>query len=99
MAIEVAAGAPTLLLRKDAFERAGLTRAALDERFGLTSEEFRVERDLVAIGPIYGADELVAFVEELERQGLVYFDDFFELSGNWPEWLRLYAASAGASTS
>jgi hypothetical protein len=19
----------------------------------------------------------------------VYFDDFFELSGNWPEWLRL----------
>jgi hypothetical protein len=95
MAIEVTAGAPTLFIRRSAYDRSGLTRAAFDDRFGLTPEEFRVERDLVAIGPIYGADELVAFVEELERQGLVYFDDFFELSGTWPEWLRLYAASAG----
>jgi hypothetical protein len=30
--------------------------------------------------------------EELEQVGLVYFDDFFELSGNWPQWLRLYVA-------
>ncbi len=95
MAVEVATGAPTLFIRRNAYDRSGLARAALDDRLGLTPEEFRVERDLVAIGPIYGADELVAFVEELERQGLVYFDDFFELSGNWPEWLRLYAASSG----
>jgi hypothetical protein len=29
-------------------------------------------------------------VAELESMGLVYFDDFFELSGNWPEWVQLY---------
>ena len=25
---------------------------------------------------------------------MVYFDDFFELSGNWPDWLALYARGA-----
>jgi hypothetical protein len=30
-------------------------------------------------------------VEYLEQKGIVYYDDAFELSGNWPEWLRLYA--------
>lgn len=30
-------------------------------------------------------------VEYLEAKGLVYFEEFFELSGNWPEWLGLYA--------
>jgi hypothetical protein len=26
---------------------------------------------------------------ELEDLGLTYFEDFFELTGNWPAWLRL----------
>jgi len=30
-------------------------------------------------------------MEHLESSGLVYFEDVFELSGNWPGWLRLYA--------
>ena len=30
-------------------------------------------------------------LEYFESNGLVYFEDVFELSGNWPEWLRLYA--------
>jgi len=33
-------------------------------------------------------------VEYLEGKGIVYYDDMFELSGNWPDWLRLYAMSA-----
>jgi hypothetical protein len=28
----------------------------------------------------------------LESLGLVYFDDFFELSGNWPAWLNVFVA-------
>jgi hypothetical protein len=83
--------APTILIRKSAFERAGLTRQAIDERLNLTPDEFRVEGALIAIGPIHGDDELTTFVEELEAAGLVYFDDFFDLSGNWPEWLRVFA--------
>ncbi|HEX4469322.1 MAG TPA: hypothetical protein VH080_07290 [Gemmatimonadaceae bacterium] len=55
------------------------------------SDEFRVEGTLVVIGPISREDSIVDIVSELEASGLTYFDDFFELSGNWPEWLKLLA--------
>jgi hypothetical protein len=84
---------PTIVIRKSAFERAGITRQAIDARLSLTPDEFRVEGELIAIGPIYGDDELTTFVEELERMGLIYFDDFFDLSGNWPEWLSVFVMS------
>lgn len=66
-------------------------RAALDERLGLTPDEFRVEGDLVAIGPVFDADALASLLDDLERLGLVYYDDFFELTGNWPDWLSVLA--------
>jgi len=95
MALTVAAGAPTLFIRREAYESTGLTRQSIDERLGLTPDEFRVETNLVAIGPIHGAegDAIGDFIAELESLGLVYFDDFFELSGNWPAWLRLFASA------
>ena len=91
MALSIATGAPTLFIRRAAYEKSGLTRAQLDERLRLTDDEFRVEGGVVAIGPLYGAggDSLGDLISELEGLGLVYFDDFFELTGNWPEWLRL----------
>lgn len=95
MPIQIAGGAPTLLMRRSAFDRAGLMRQQLDERLGLTAEEFRVEGDLICIGPIPGEESLGDLVAELEALGLTYFDDFFELSGNWPDWLALYAMSGG----
>ena len=99
MPLPVSAGALTLFIRKSAFERTGLTRSGFDDRLNLTADEFHVERDLIAIGPIHLADDLPGLLEELENLGLVYFDDFFELSGNWPEWLRLYASSDGGASS
>ena len=51
-----------------------------------------MEGDLVALGPIYDVDALGALVDELEQVGLVYYDDYFELSGSWPEWLTVLAA-------
>lgn len=93
MALAVTHDAPTLFIRRAAYESSGLTRAQLDERLGLTADEFRVEAGLVAIGPIYGAgDQLATVIAELEALGLAYFDDFFELTGNWPEWLQIFAA-------
>lgn len=86
--------APTLFIRKAAFERAGLVRRALDERLNLTADEFRVEGELIAIGPLHGDTALIDLTDELESLGLVYFDDFFEMSGNWPHWVLLLAASA-----
>jgi hypothetical protein len=80
-----------LFIRRSAYEGSTLSRAAIDERLGLTADEFRVEGTLVVIGPISAEDSLVDIVSELEASGLNYFDDFFELSGNWPEWLKLLA--------
>jgi hypothetical protein len=96
MPLRVSTGAPTLFIRRAAYERTGLTRTAIDERLGLTPDEFRVEGELIALGPIYGSDSdaLGDFIAELEGLGLVYFDDFFELTGNWPEWLTLLAISS-----
>ncbi len=86
--------APTLLIRKSAFERADMSRAQIDEALGLTPDEFRLEGSLIAIGPLVGEDTLSDLIERLEQSGLVYYDDFFELSGNWPDWLRLFAMEA-----
>lgn len=93
MPILIAADASTILIRRTAYERTALVRAAIDERLGLTDDEFRVERDLVTIGPIHDEEALGAFTADLERLGLVFFDDYFELSGNWPSWLDVYASS------
>lgn len=90
MPIELPTNKPSLLIRRPAFERAGITRAAIDERLGLTDQEFRVEGDLIVIGPVLDEDALQQLFADLEQAGLVYFNDFFDLSGNWPEWLVLY---------
>lgn len=97
MSLPIAQGVPTLFFRREAYERAGLTRAALDERLGLTDAEFRVEGDLVALGPIYDADALGVLLDELEQVGLTYYDDYFELSGSWPEWMSVLVRIAGAA--
>ena len=81
-----------VLIRQSAFERNGLTRAVIDERFNLTDEEFRVEDGLIAVGPLPSDEMLPELIDALENSGLVYFD--FELSGNWPDWLTLYARGA-----
>lgn len=94
MPLTVRTGAPTLFIRRAAYESAGLVRAAVDERLGLTDNEFAVEGDVVAIGPVYDADAFAAFVAELERLGLAYYDDFFELTGNWPDWLGVMASGS-----
>lgn len=95
MPLSISNAAPTLLIRKEAFERIGLTRGVFDDRLNLTPDEFRVEGEIVAIGPLIGETALPDLIDELESLGLIYFDDFFELSGNWPGWLRLFALGTG----
>lgn len=94
MPIPLGSNASTLLLRKEAFERAHLTRPAIDQWLSLTDEEFRVEGELIVVGPVFDAEALQALVSALEDKGLVYYDDFFELSGNWPEWMQLLAMTS-----
>ncbi len=92
MALAITSGHPTLVIRRAAYERAALTRAALDERLGLTPDEFRVEGGLVVLGPVHDEDALGGVLADLEALGLVYFDDYFEVPSAWPEWLRVYVA-------
>jgi hypothetical protein len=94
MPLDLSASAPTLLIRRAAFERAGLVRADIDARYNLTPDEFRVEGALITIGPLVEEDAVGDLIEQLEGAGLVYFDDFFELSGNWPAWCQLYVRGA-----
>lgn len=95
MPLPIHTGAPTLFIRRAAYEKTGLVRAAIDARLGLTEDEFRVEGDVVIIGPVYDAEAFGALMEELEKLGLIFYDDFFELTGTWPDWLSLFAGSAG----
>lgn len=94
MPLEIQPDAPTMLVRKSAFERAGLARAHYDTKYNLTPDEFRVEGEMIAIGPLYDEEALGALISELESLGLVYFEDFAELSGNWPGWLTIFARGA-----
>lgn len=94
MPLELSHGRSVVLIRQSAFERKGLTREVIDERYNLTDQEFRVEDGLIALGPLPSEDMLSGLIDDLENSGLVYFDDFFELSGNWPDWLTLYARGA-----
>ena len=93
MPISVGHDRPTVFIRREAFERVGLQRQAIDERFNLTDLEFVVEGGLIAIGPLPSDEMLGDLVVELETVGLIYFEDFFELSGNWPEWLGMFVTS------
>ncbi|HJQ09827.1 MAG TPA: hypothetical protein VJ840_02235 [Gemmatimonadaceae bacterium] len=95
MPIELAHNRGTILIRRSAFERANLARSTIDERYNLTDDEFHVEEDLVVVGPLPSEDMIPGMIEDLEASGLTYFDDFFDLSGNWPEWLSIYVRARG----
>lgn len=81
-----------LVIRREAYERSGITRQSIDERLNLTPEEFRVDGRLVMIGPVPDDAAIRDILDDLEEAGLVYFDEYFEFSGNWPSWIRLYVA-------
>jgi hypothetical protein len=93
MSLPISQGVPSLFFRREAYERSGITRASLDAQLGLTDAEFRVEGELIALGPVYDVEALTTLIGELETLGLTYYEDFFELSGSWPEWLGLSARS------
>lgn len=96
MPLRIPDGAPTLFVRRSAYERAGLVRAAVDAKLGLTADEFRVEGEVVVIGPVYDGEAYAALLVQLEELGLQYYEDFFELTGNWPGWLSVFAGPGDA---
>ncbi|HYC52709.1 MAG TPA: hypothetical protein VEB19_16470 [Gemmatimonadaceae bacterium] len=94
MPLPIHSGAPTLIVRRASYEGSGLARSSIDERLGLTPDEFRVEGELVVIGPVYDTDAFTTLLDNLEQLGLVYDQDYFELSGSWPDWVLVLAVSS-----
>src|SRR5258706_15482614 len=90
MPLELSHDRAVVLIRQSAFERGGLSRQAIDEPYGLTDDEFRVEDGLGALGPLPSEDMLPELIADLEESGLAYFDAFFALSRNWHTWLTIY---------
>lgn len=90
MTAELSHDRSVIMIRQDAYENSGISRLALDERFNLTPDEFHAQDGLVVLGPLPSDEMLTEMISELEQNGLVYFDDFFELTGNWPSWLKIY---------
>lgn len=80
----------TLAIKREAFERVGLTRGVVDDILNLTDEEFRIEGAVIAIGPLANPDDIPSLIDVFEDAGLVYFDDFIEIPGGFPEWIELY---------
>lgn len=97
MPLELATNNPSLIIRRSAFERTGITRSAIDQALGLTDQEFRVEGDLIVLGPVLDDDALQELIADLENAGLKYFEDYFDLSGNWPDWLVVFVGGQRAS--
>lgn len=96
MPLSLVHNAPTLIIRREAFEKASLSREAFDNWLNLTPDEFRVEKTVIVIGPIFDHEALGEIVAALELKGLAYFDDFIEMSGNLPEWLGIWVGDAKA---
>jgi hypothetical protein len=90
--LKIDSGLPSILIRKERYESAGLVRADIDSQFNLTDQEFRVGDQLVVLGPLPSDEMIGPLTEYLESKNLSYFDDFFELSGNWPGWLQVYVS-------
>lgn len=95
MPLPLSHGSTTILVRKGAFERSGLTRVRIDASLTLVDDEFRVEKNLIAIGPVYDHEGLGALIEALESAGLEYFEDYCEMSGNWPGWVGVLVMEDG----
>ena len=86
---------PGLVIRKQALIDRGLDLPQLID--GLGPLDVRGETaDLVSIGPLFGAEAVLAAIRAFETRGLVYVDDFYAVEIDLPDWLRLDARLADA---
>jgi len=80
-----------------------IRRASLDERsislnkvyqcMG-TSSPLGMNDDLISFGPSFGIGAQREFIRRLEEIGLVYYEDFFDMSIDSPAWCDFLVALA-----
>jgi len=77
-----------VIVRKAALATKGIA-------YGTLLHAFEVEApldendDLVSFGPSFGQEAMDEFISRLQALGLEYFDDFFCVACDFPEWCAL----------
>jgi len=80
-----------LVIRQSALDAHGVTKTQVLEALE-TSRPFAENGELLSFGPSFGQEACDEFVRRLESLGLVYFDDFFDLTLSHPDWLKFSAS-------
>ena len=73
-----------IVVRKKALVERNIQYAALVSytNLGLPLDE---DDDLISFGPCFGQEALDELIARLQEFGLIYYDDFFEFLGTYPE--------------
>ncbi len=57
-----------------------------------SSPPLDINDDLISFGPSFGSEAVHVFISRLEKLGLVYSDDFFDLKMDHPDWCIFQAS-------
>ncbi|ATA53150.1 hypothetical protein CKY39_07950 [Variovorax boronicumulans] len=85
-----------LVIRQSALVARGVTRTQLLEALE-SARPMAEDGELLSFGPCFGQEACDEFVRRLEALGLVYVDDFFDLTLSHPDWLKFSAQYDGSS--
>ena len=85
-----------IVIRRDVLAKKAIDLSSVMSDFNF-SKNFDDSLEFISLGPFYGSDNAEDCMRALERQGLVYIDDFFILEGYFPEWCRVEVFSADGS--
>ena len=77
-----------IVIRRQALVQKSIDLTPVMTEFNFTRNDDD-SSDFVSLGPFYGGDNADDCMRALERQGLIYIDDFFILEGYFPEWCRV----------
>ena len=84
-----------IVIRQSALAARGITRARVLEVFEVDGP-MAEDSELLSFGPSFGGEACNEFVRRLESLGLVYVDEFVDLTLSHPNWL-IFSARCDAS--
>ncbi len=80
-----------IVVRRRSLQDRGVSELALFDALDV-DRPLDSSPDILSFGPHFGGDAAKALCKRLDDLGLVYVDDYFDLSLDHPEWLS-FAAS------
>lgn len=76
-----------IIILRDALQRENISIDRLSALME-AEEPLGVNDSMISFGPHFGSEASDTFMKRLEEAGLIYFDDFFEFSGSFPDWCQ-----------